>query len=38
MTVCDECGHAIPDTAEMVNTYHAESCSLHPNNVVEDPK
>jgi hypothetical protein len=34
--VCDECGATIPylDTASMINPNHAESCSLHPSNVV----
>lgn len=32
---CDECGEMIPnDEPNSVNDWHAESCSLHPHNVV----
>lgn len=34
-TGCDECGMMISDDHEgMVNTDHASSCSLHPDNTV----
>lgn len=34
-SACEECGQAVPDvTPSMMNAAHAESCSLHPSNVV----
>jgi protein-L-isoaspartate O-methyltransferase len=30
---CDECGAAIPEAPDLVNAYHAASCSLHPSAV-----
>jgi hypothetical protein len=34
-TPCDECGEMIPEVAsDMVNRWHAKSCSLHPDNTV----
>lgn len=34
-TICDECGLSIPPVAStLVNSWHKESCSLHPKNVV----
>jgi hypothetical protein len=32
---CDECGAAYPEDADdLLGDFHAESCSLHPKNVV----
>lgn len=30
---CDECGADVDNSDDMVNGDHADSCSLHPNNV-----
>lgn len=35
---CDECNNIIPHTEpSMVNAYHHEACSLHPDRVVDEP-
>lgn len=33
-STCDECGAQVPDSVpDVVNAYHATSCSLHPSSV-----
>ena len=37
---CDECGAVQPEDVELIGPHHEDSCSLHPDNIVDpqDPQ